>query len=96
MKNKSKMKRILIVVSILLTIFIITSILLFRQIPKILFPEYDPPRLTGSHEVLIEEYPWIDESRIETYTDTGENRSVTIKIWYPAQKGTYPLVIFSH
>ena len=95
-KSKSKKKRILITVSILLTVFTLSSILLFRLIPKILFPEYDPPRVTGSHEVLIEEYTWIDESRIETYTDTGENRSVTIKIWYPAEEGTYPLVIFSH
>lgn len=98
MKNNSnsKKKRILITVSILLTVFILSSILLFRLIPKILFPEYDPPKMTGSHEVLIEEYTWTDENRIETYTDTGENRSVTIKIWYPTEEGTYPLVIFSH
>ena len=60
MKNKSKKKRILIVVSIILTIFIIIAILLFRQIPKILFPEYEPPRVTGSYEVSEEEYTWVD------------------------------------
>lgn len=96
MKHKSKKKKILIVVGILLAIFLIAFILLLCRLPKLLFPEYEPPRVTGTHEVLEEEYTWVDENRIETYTDTGENRSVTIKIQYPAEEGTYPLVIFSH
>ena len=95
-KSKSKKKKILVAVCTLLAVLIITSILLFCLLPKILFPEYEPLRVTGSHEVLEEEYTWVDHNRIETYTDTGENRSVTIKIWYPAEEGTYPLVIFSH
>lgn len=64
--------------------------------PAILFPQYSEPRVTGDHEVLVCEYTWVDESRIETYSDTGENRSVTVKFWYPKEPGTYPLVVFSH
>lgn len=95
-KSNSKKKKILFAVCTLLAILIITFILLFCLLSKILFPEYEPPRVTGSLEVLEEEYTWVDHNRIETYTDTDENRSVTIKIWYPAEEGTYPLVIFSH
>ncbi len=32
----------------------------------------------------------------ETYVNTGEKRAVTIKVWYPEEEGTYPLVVFSH
>ena len=28
---------------------------------------------------MVKEYTWIDESRTETYTDTGDNRQLTIK-----------------
>lgn len=65
-------------------------------LPAILFPQYSEPRVTGSHEVRICEYTWVDENRTETYTDTGENRAVTVKFWYPEEPGTYPLVVFSH
>lgn len=62
----------------------------------ILFPQYTEPKITGTHQVLEEQYTWTDESRTETFSDTGEKRSVTVKIWYPAEEGTYPLVVFSH
>lgn len=62
----------------------------------IMFPQYKEPQVTGIHQVVEKEYTWVDESRTETFSDTGENRSVTVKIWYPAEEGTYPLVIFSH
>lgn len=65
-------------------------------LPAILFPQYKQPKVTGNHVVSISEYTWIDENRIETYSDTGENRAVTVKFWYPEETGTYPLVIFSH
>lgn len=42
------------------------------------------------------EYTYVDENRTETFSDTGENRSVTVKFWYPGEAGKYPLVIFSH
>lgn len=65
-------------------------------LPAILFPQYKEPKVTGNHAVSISEYTWVDENRIETYSDTGENRALTVKFWYPEETGTYPLVIFSH
>lgn len=62
----------------------------------IMFPQYKEPQVTGTHQVVEKEYTWVDESRTETFSDTGENRSVTVKIWYPSEEGSYPLVIFSH
>lgn len=68
----------------------------FALLPAILFPQYKEPKVTGSYSVAIEEYTWVDDNRIETYSDTGENRAVTVKFWYPEKEGSYPLVIFSH
>ncbi len=72
---------------------ILYSIVLFVAI---LFPQYEKPDITGNLEVLTKNFTWVDESRVETYTDTGENRSITIKVWYPKEAGSYPLVVFSH
>lgn len=68
----------------------------FALLPAILFPQYKEPKVTGAYSVAIEEYTWVDDNRIETYSDTGENRAVTVKFWYPEKEGSYPLVIFSH
>lgn len=62
----------------------------------ILFPQYKEPAVTGTHQVETAEYTWVDESRVETFTDTGEKRAITIKIWYPVEEGKYPLAVFSH
>lgn len=84
-------KKILIPL-IIIAIFILLPIIL----RFIVFPPHKSPKVTGSHNVLVTEYTWTDESRVETYSDTGANRSVTIKVWYPEEEGTYPLVLFSH
>ena len=65
-------------------------------IPAIFFPQYQPLKPTGDYEICSVVETWEDQSRIETYSDTGENRKVTIKIWYPKENGTYPLAVFSH
>lgn len=68
--------------------------------PAVLFPQYSEPRVTGPYEVAEKLYTWEDESRIETYTDTGENRNLTVKFWYPSDTAggeeAFPLIIFSH
>ncbi len=64
--------------------------------PAFFFPQYKPLPVTGDHAVEIAEYTYVDENRIETFSDTGENRTVTVKFWYPAETGSYPLVVFSH
>ena len=65
-------------------------------IPKIIFPEFEPLKVTGNYEVQTSLYTWEDESRVETFTNTGENRALTVKFWYPKEEGKYPLVVFSH
>lgn len=85
---KKRTKIILFIISIIILSIYIT--------PKILFPKYEEPKVTGHHEVCAIMDTWIDEARRETYSETEENRSVTVKFWYPQENGTYPLVIFSH
>lgn len=71
-------------------------IYLLALLPAFLFPQYRPLPVTGIYEVEEVEFTYVDEKRIETFSDTGENRTVTVKFWYPAQEGDYPLIIFSH
>lgn len=95
MKNKSKKtaKKCLIILAIIfVTFFVIGKFV----VPKILFPDYEEPAVTGLHTVEMKIFTWEDESRIETFTDTGENRALTVKFWYPKEEGIYPLIVFSH
>lgn len=63
----------------------------------ILFPQYDPIDVTGTYEVLTAKSTWTDESRIEIFSDSAENRALTVDFWYPNSEGEeFPLVIFSH
>ncbi len=71
-------------------------IYILALLPAFIFPQYKPIPLTGNFNVEITEYTFVDENRLETFTDTGENRSVTVKMWYPDEEGQYPLVVFSH
>lgn len=68
----------------------------FALLPAIFFPQYNEPPITGTYSVATSTYTWTDESRIDTYSNTGAKRFVTVKFWYPKESGTYPLVIFSH
>lgn len=86
-------KKCLLVVAI---IFIVLFFAGMIAIPKIMFPDYEEPVVTGTHTVEMNTFTWEDESRIETFTDTGENRALTVKFWYPKEEGTYPLIVFSH
>lgn len=61
-----------------------------------MFPPYEAPEVTGIYSVKTRIFTWEDESRIESFADTGENRALTVKIWYPEKEGKYPLVVFSH
>lgn len=92
MKMKKKYKRIAKVVIVLGVL-----VGVFFWVLKWLFPSYEAPAGTGKYAVKTETFTWEDESRVETFTDTGENRALTVKIWYPdIDKGKYPLVVFSH
>lgn len=74
------------------------SLLIFiAALPAILFPQYKEIKPTGSYKVATIIYTYTDTNRIETYTNTGENRKLNVEFWYPKDaQGTYPLVVFSH
>lgn len=89
MKKKHKwIKRIVI----MLVVIVAAGLLL----KSCLFPAYEPPAGSGNYTVGMKMFTWVDESRIETFTDTGEKRALTVGIWYPEEEGDYPLVVFSH
>jgi dienelactone hydrolase len=67
-------------------------------LPAIIFPQNKPlMEATGEYLVSTKTYTYIDKNRVESYTDTGENRKLNVQFWYPISfEGTYPLIIFSH
>jgi len=69
----------------------------FALFLAIIFPQYAQPEITGSYEVATAKYTWTDSSRVDEFSQSGENRALTVEFWYPdnADK-TYPLVVFSH
>jgi predicted dienelactone hydrolase len=77
-------------IGVLLLVFI-------TVIPALILPQFTLPEPTGKYEIATASFTYTDESRIETFTDTGEYRIVNVKFWYPKDaEGTYPLVVFSH
>lgn len=77
--------------------FVGNSLIYFLAlIPAFLFPQYKPLPVTGSLQVETAMYTFKDENRVETFSEAGENRFVTVKLWYPEEDGSYPLVLFSH
>ena len=85
-KNKLVVAGIVVAMIILLVIFV----------PRWLFPPYEPPTGTGKYKVAMETFTWEDKNRKETFSDTVENRALTVRFLYPEEKGNYPLVVFSH
>lgn len=72
-------------------------ILVMAVTPAIILPQYKLPETTGKYKVNTAVYTYTDNSRIETFKNTGENRKVTVEFWYPKDaQGRYPLVVFSH
>jgi predicted dienelactone hydrolase len=94
-KNKKEFKNSTAVISciigcILLTIFIF---------PGIVFPQFNPLESTGPYANDTTFVTFVDKSRVDPYSPTGENRTLTVQFWYPAIEediDTYPLVVFSH
>lgn len=63
----------------------------------IICPQFAKSEPTGQYEVLEAKYTWTDESRIETFTENGENRKITLRVWYPENcPEKTPLIVFSH
>lgn len=69
----------------------------FALFLAILCPQYEQPETTGGYEVATAKYTWTDNSRADEFSDSGENRALTVEFWYPENADeTYPLVVFSH
>jgi len=80
---------------------LIAVILLFFTVWMLILPKYELPKATGPYPVKSEIHFYSDNKRVETYSNTGENRSLQVKIWYPDDAkmklaGTCPLIVFSH
>ncbi|WBW95842.1 alpha/beta hydrolase family protein [Oceanirhabdus sp. W0125-5] len=72
-------------------------IVVIAATPALIFPQYKLPEMTGKYKVTSSLYTYTDESRIESFKDTNENRKVTIEFWYPVETNDkYPLIVFSH
>ncbi len=65
--------------------------------PVLIFPQHASLQPTGQYAIETAIYTYTDPDRVETYTDTNENRKVTVQFWYPQNAaGAYPLILFSH
>lgn len=92
MKKRNKgIKRITIIAG-MVALWVLMAVLLKSK----LFPPYEGLPVSGNHAIETMTFTWEDESRIETYSDSGENRALTVGFWYPEEEGKYPLVVFSH
>ena len=72
-------------------------LILLAMLPVLFFPQYKLPDVTGPYTVAEVQHTYTDESRTETYADSGEARKVNVAFWYPQDaESVHPLVIFSH
>lgn len=68
-------------------------------LPGILFPQFNPVASTGPYAVDTTSVTFVDTSRVDPFSETGENRKLTVQFWYPAideGSNTFPFVVFSH
>ena len=78
------------------SVFTLLAVLLALS-PALVFPQYKPLETTGEYSVETVTYTYIDGSRIETYSNTGGPRKLTVQYWYPENAcGKHPFVVFSH
>ena len=69
----------------------------FITIPAIVFPQYEEPEMIGKHKVNTSIYTFIDTDKVETFTNTGENRKLIVQFWFPEKTNEkFPLIVFSH
>ncbi len=74
----------------------LTVLMLILILPSIVYPQHKIIHPTGEYQVSTTDYSYTDTKRMETYTNTGENRKLNVRIWYPkTSKGKFPLIVFS-
>ena len=70
---------------------------LLALVPALKFPQHRPLKITGAYGVETVAYTYTDENRVDTYSNTGRPRRLTVQYWYPKDAdGKYPLIVFSH
>lgn len=95
--KKKQGKRAYKAVSVIMKTIGIMALIFVVTLPLIIFPQYVPIKPTGKYQVATIKYTYTDTKRIETYTNTGENRKLNVEMWYPQNaQGKYPLIVFSH
>lgn len=75
------------------------ALLAFAILPGILFPQFRPMVPTGPYAVTTTSVTFVDVSRVEPFSQAGENRKLSVQFWYPdIDEGSdeFPLVLFSH
>ncbi len=74
-----------------------TVLIAVVTLPAVIFPQHQGLAMTGEHQVATVNYTYTDSTRVETYSDAGTNRKVTVGLWFPqVDRGKYPLIVFSH
>lgn len=78
-----------------------TVLIFVVTLPAIIFPQYKPLKATGEYQVATVNDTYTDANRVETYTNTGENRKLNVEFWYPedydeSTPRACPLIVFSH
>ena len=74
-----------------------TMLIFVFTLPAIIFPQHEAMKTTGQYQVATESCSYMDTKRIETYSDTGENRKLNVQMWFPeSAAGKFPLIVFSH
>ncbi len=96
--HKNEEKRVYKAVRVVLKAIGMTVLIFALTLPAIIFPQNKAVvEATGEYQVSTVTYTYTDTSRIESYTDAGENRKLNVELWYPEKvEETYPLIVFSH
>lgn len=99
--RKKEKKRAYKTVRVVLKALGMTALFFAATLPAIVFPQHEPLKTTGGYQVATVTHTYMDASRVEAYTDTGENRKLNVAFWYPedydkSSLHTCPLILFSH
>lgn len=73
-----------------------TVVIFMFTLPSIIYPQHKGIKPTGEYQVERVNYSFTDINRVETYTNTGENRKLNVAMWFPKNaEGKFPLIVFS-
>jgi dienelactone hydrolase len=64
---------------------------------RLVFPKSVAIPTTGPYAVATALYTYVDQNRLESYSQRDAYRKVNVEFWYPDDgNGVFPLVVFSH